>query len=413
VSTPPPTPAPDRLAFRWGRWSFVAGCVALAICVAGALLGAPHQFIRAYLAAYTFVLGTALGGMAILMIYHLTGGAWGYLIRRVLEAQMRTLPLMALLFVPIGFGLETLYLWARPELVRQDEHLQGQQFWLNPQFFLGRAVIYFGIWLLLAAVLSLRSWRQDRTGDERIPTGLERLGEIGLVLFGTTMHFAAFDWLETLQPSFHSTIFPMLVVSGQLLSAQAFAVIVFIAFVMPREASRIVSTRALNDLGNILLAFLVIWAYMNFFQFMLIWIANLSSDALWYAPRSRGIWRPLVWCLLFSNFVIPFFLLLMRSIKQHPQSLAKVAALILVSQLVFNYYLVVPVFQAHGLLEHWMDFLLPIGLGGLWFALFVNRLRSRPLLPVHDPNVEKAAHLRALDEEDFEREHVLVRSGTT
>ncbi|HEV3298974.1 MAG TPA: hypothetical protein VG055_05015 [Planctomycetaceae bacterium] len=407
------TSAPDRLnAFPWGRWSLLAGCVALVICVAGALLGAPQQFFRAYLAAYVFVLGTALGGMAILMLYHLTGGAWGFLIRRVLEAQMRTLPLVALLFIPIGLGLETLYLWAQPELVQNDERLQGQQFYLNTQFFLGRTVIYFCIWLFFAFLLTLKSRRQEREGDERIPTQFERLGEIGLVLFGTTMHFAAFDWLETLQPNFHSTIFPMLVVSGQLLSAQAFAVIVFIAFVLPREAAGVTSRRALNDLGNILLAFLIIWAYMNFFQFMLIWIANMSSDVLWYAPRSRGVWRPLVFCLVFASFVIPFFLLLMRSIKQHPQSLAKVAALILFSQLLFNYYLVMPVFQAPSLLEHWMDFLTPIGVGGVWFALFVNRLRSRSLLPAQDPNQEKAEHLRALDDEDFEREHIVVRSGT-
>jgi hypothetical protein len=405
------TSVPDRLnSLRWGRWSLLAGCMALALCVLGALLGDLHQFFRAYFAAYTFVLGTALGGMAILMIYHLTGGAWGFLIRRVLEAQMRTLPLMAVLFIPIGFGLETLYLWAQPETVRLDEHLQGQQFYLNKEFFLGRAVIYFCIWLFFAWLLMLNSRRQEKTGDERIPTRFERYGEIGLVLFGTTMHFAAFDWLETLQSNFHSTIFPMLVVSGQLLSAHALALIVFIAFVLPRDASNIVSRRALNDLGNILLAFLIIWAYMNFFQFMLIWIANLSSDVLWYAPRSQGVWRPIVWYLVFANFVIPFFLLLMRSVKQHPASLAKVAALILLSQLVFNYYLVMPVFQAPGLLEHWMDFLTPIGLGGIWFALFVNRLRSRSLLPVNDSNEEKALHLRHLDEEDFEREHVLVRA---
>jgi hypothetical protein len=404
-------PAPDRLnAIRWGRWSLVAGCVALIVCVAGALLGDPDQFFRAYFAAYMFVLGTALGGMAILMIYHLTGGAWGFLVRRVLEAQMRTLPLLALLFIPIAFGVETLYLWAQPAIVGIDERLQGQQFYLNKNFFLARAAVYLCIWLLLASILTHRSRRQEKTGDERIPLRLERLGEIGLVLFGTTMHFAAFDWLETLQSNFHSTIFPMLVVAGQLLSAHSFAVIVFVAFVLPRGAAGIASRRALNDLGNILLAFLIIWAYMNFFQFMLIWIANLSSDALWYAPRSQGIWRPLVWCLVFANFVIPFFLLLMRSVKQDPVSLAKVAGLVLFSQLVFNYYLVMPVFHAPGLLDHWMDFLMPIGLGGIWFALFVNRLRSRSLLPVHDPNEEKAVHLRTLDAEDFEREHVLIRS---
>ncbi len=207
----------------------------------------------------------------------------------MLEAQMRTLPLMALLFVPIGFGIEVLYLWARPDVVHADERLQSQQFYLNRDFFLGRAAIYFAIWLFFA---SCSDAAVAPAGPDRrranASNGLERLGEIGLVLFGTTMHFAAFDWLETLQPTFHSTIFPMLVVSGQLLSAQALAVIVFIAFVLPRDAAAIASRRALNDLGNILFAFLVIWAYMNFFQFMLIWIANLSSDALWYRAAVAG-----------------------------------------------------------------------------------------------------------------------------
>jgi hypothetical protein len=407
------TSAVDRLhAGRWTPWAPAVGGVALVICVVGALLGDADQFFRAYLAAYAFVVGLALGGMAILMIYHLTGGAWGFLIRRVLEAQMRTLPLMAVLFIPIAFGIETLYLWARPEIVQAEPRVQSQQFWLNGPFFIARAIIYFCIWLALAFILMQRSRRQDQTGDERLVPRLERLGEIGLVLFGTTMHFAAFDWLETLQSTFHSTIFPFLVVASQLLSAHAFALVVFVAFVLSREAAGAVSRRALNDLGNVLFAFLIIWGYMFFFQFMLMWMANLSSDVQWYAPRSQGVWRSVVWFLTFANFVIPFFLLLSRSMKQDPVSLAKIAGLILFSQLVFNLYLVIPVFNAPGLLEHWMDFLMPIALGGIWFGLFMNRLRSLPLLPAHDPNQEKAAHLRELDREDFEREHLLVGSGT-
>jgi hypothetical protein len=406
------TAASDRLnAIAWGRWSLLVGCVALGACVIGAFLGDADQFFRAYLAAYAFISGLALGGMAILIIYHLTGGAWGYLIRRVLEAQMRTLLLLAVLFVPVGFGVQALYLWARPELVHDSPRMQAQQFYLNEPFFLGRAAIYWCVWLLVAFVLTLRSRRQDETDDERVVSRLERFSELAGVLFGTTMHFAAFDWLESLQPSFHSTIFPMLVVSGQLLSAHAFAILVFVAFVLPGAASSIVSRRALNDLGNILLAFLIIWAYMNFFQFMLVWIANLPTDIQWYAPRSQGPWRPLVWFLLFANFVIPFFMLLMRNIKQNPESLAKVAGLILFSQLVFNVYLVVPVFNAPSLLDHWMEFLTPLGLGGIWFAWFVNRLRSWPLLPVHDPSFESAAHLRALGEEDLEREHAVAPSN--
>ena len=144
----------DALVLRWERWSLGAGCLALVVCVLGALLGSPAQFFRAYLAAYMFCLGVALGGMAILMLSHLTGGAWGYLIRRILEAQMSTLPLLALLFIPLAFGLEHLYLWARPELVATDARLHEQQFYLNKPFFLGRAVIYFVVWLLIGVALN-------------------------------------------------------------------------------------------------------------------------------------------------------------------------------------------------------------------------------------------------------------------
>ena len=198
---------------------------------------APRSSFRAYLAAYMFCLGIALGGMAILMISHLTGGAWAYLIRRILEAQMSTLPLLALLVIPLAFGLEHLYLWARPDLVATDARLHAQQFYLNKPFFLWRAVIYFVIWLLIALALSARSRRQERTGDVSLPWKFMRLSEIGLVLFGTTMHFAAFDWLEMLQPNYHSTIFPMLVASSQLFSAQAFALVVLVGLSLRSEAA--------------------------------------------------------------------------------------------------------------------------------------------------------------------------------
>ena len=410
MSTSPPIH--DALIWRWEKWSLGAGCLALLVCVVGALLGSPAQFFRAYLAAYMFCLGVALGGMAILMLSHLTGGAWAYLIRRILEAQMSTLPLLALLFIPLAFGLQHLYLWARPDLVASDARLQAQQFYLNQPFFLGRAVIYFVVWLLIALALSARSRRQDRTGDAGLPWKFMRLSEVGLVLFGTTLHFAAFDWLEMLQPNYHSTIFPLLVASSQLFSAQAFALVVFVGLSLRFEAAAAVSTRALIDLGNILLAFLVICAYMLWFQFMLGWIANQPADALWFLPRVRGGWQGVAWALFLVQFAVPLFLLLMRAVKADSRTLVGVASLVLFMQLVFVYYLVIPPFNAPSLGQHWMDFLTPIAVGGIWLAYFLDRFRRRPVLAPNDPNRESAFHLRHLDEEDVERAHALVHSQT-
>ena len=246
------------LILRWEKGALTAGCVAWVLCVLGLLFGSPAQFFRAYLAAYTFCLGITLGGMAILMLSHLTGGAWAYLIRRILKAQMSTLPLMVLMFIPLVFGLEPLYLWARPELVAADPQLHAQQFWLNKPFFLIRAAIYFAIWLLIAFSLAARSRRQERTGDPSMPWKFMRLSEVGLVLYGTSIHFAAFDWLEMLQPNYHSTIFPLLVASSQLFSAQAFALVILATLSLRCEAASLVSTRVLIDLGNILLTFLII-----------------------------------------------------------------------------------------------------------------------------------------------------------
>jgi hypothetical protein len=402
----------SALVLRWEKWSLGVGCLAVAICILGALFGNPEQFFCAYFAAYVFFLGIALGGMAILMVSHMTGGAWGYLIRRILEAQMKTLPLLALLFIPLAFGIKYLYLWAQPTQLATDAKLHEQHFYLNPTFFLWRALVYFVIWLLIALGLSVRSRRQDRTGDASLPWKFQRMSEVGLVLYGTTIHFAAFDWLETLQPNYHSTIFPFLIAAGQLLSAQAFVLIILVCLSLRTEAAEVVSTRALIDLGNILLAFLIIWAYMLWFQFMLGWIADMPTDVLWFSPRTEGGWKWVTWALCILQFGVPLFLLLMRSVKSNPKILVRVAGIVLFMQLVFAFYLVIPPFRAPSLGQHWMELLTPFALGGIWLAYFLDRLRRQPVLALNDPNRESAVHLRHLDDEDVERERALAPGET-
>jgi hypothetical protein len=392
---------------RWQRWSLLVGIVALVICVVGAFFD-PDQFYRAYLASYIFYWGIALGSLAILMIYHLTGGAWGFLIRRILEAATRTLPLVAIGFTPIAIGIGSLYRWAQPELVAHNEKLQHQQAYLNPGFFWGRVAIYFAIWIGLMVVFNVWSRAEDRSGEERYLWRQGKLAGFGLVLYGVTMHFAATDWILSIQSEIHSTIFPPLVVLGQLLSAHALALVVFARLTARPPLAEALSLKALNDLGNLLFTFLIIWAYMVWFQFMLIWIANMPGDVIWYLPRDRAGWQYVAWALFLFHFVLPFFLLLTRKVKRTPILTARVAGLLLFMQLIHGYYLVEPPYYADAIAQHWMDFLMPVALGGPWLAFFLWQVARAPLLPRHDMNAEEALHLRELDEEEAEREEALA-----
>jgi hypothetical protein len=403
MSTVPVTPLVDR---RRLRLCLVAGILCFAICVVGAFFS-PVQFFRAYLAAYVLFMGLAPGCMVILMIYHLTGGAWGFLTRRILEAGMRTLPLAAVLFIPVGCGVGYLYPWARPELVAADKKLQHQHIYLNVPFFWARAVLFFAAWMAMAYLLTRWSDAEDRGTDPEAARKSRRLSGVGLVVYGISLHFASIDWIMSLQPTFHSTIFGPLVAAGQLVSAQALVVIVLAWLVWRPPLVDVVSAETLNDVGNLLLAFLVIWAYMVWFQFMLVWIANLKVDVIWYLPRGRDGWQWVAWSLFVLHFALPFVVLLFRFIKQTPRYLATVAGTVLFMQLVFDYYQVVPAFPGTTIGEHWMDFLTPIAVGGLLLANFLWELGRKPLLPGHDVSRIQAVHLRHIDEEDEALEEAL------
>ncbi len=403
---------------RWLRGSLVAGCVALLIGVIGAFFS-PQQYYRSYLAAYLFVLGIPLGCMSILLVYYLTGGAWGFLIRRILEASMRTLPLMAILFLPIACdfplpgqteppaegpqhrigGLRHLYLWARPEVVAGDKGMQHRQIYLNAPFFWIRAALFFVLWCGLAYLLHSWSRREDETGDPRWSRRLGKLSGPGLVIYAISITFASVDWVMSLQPGFRSTIFGPVFASSEILSGLALAAMVLAWLVARPPLARLVSADALNDLGSLLFTFLVVWGYLCFFQFMLIWIANLPYDVIYYLPRTRDGWQWVALALCVFGFAVPFFCLLMRHIKRDAHAMAQVAGLILFMQLVFTDYQVLPVFLGTALVDHWMDFVLPVGIGGIWLAYFLWQLADTPLLPRHDINQEEAAHLRERDAE--------------
>jgi hypothetical protein len=391
---------------RWQLPALGVGIVASVACVVGAFFS-PGPFFRAYLAAYIFFLGLGLGCMAILMVYHLTGGAWGFLSRRILEAGMRTLPLLAVLFIPVACGVGFFYPWAQPAAVAADPRLQHQQIYLNVPFFCVRAALFFILWLVCAYFLSSWSDVEDRNGDAGLASRRGWLSGLGLVAYGIAMHFAAVDWVMSLQPMFHSTIFGPLLATGQLVSAMSLVIVVVAVLALRPPLETVISAKVLNDLGNLLLTFLVIWTYMAWFQFMLIWIANLPVDVVWYVARSQGGWLWVTWANFVLHFAVPFFLLLLRVVKQTPRVMRWLGGLMLLMQLVFDYYQVLPAFEAPSLAEHWLDFVMPLALGGLWLACFLWQLGRRPLLPAHDSNAHEAVHLRHLDDYEEALEETL------
>jgi hypothetical protein len=437
----------DRFG-RGMRRSLAIGVLALAVYFVGGL-GDPVEFFRAYLPAYLFVVGVTLGSMALLMIYHLTGGAWGYLIRRILEASMRTMPLVAVMFTPIAYGIHYLYPFAQPETVAANTQLQHETFYLTPQLFWLRAAGYFAAWLIIASFLSAWSFRQDDSASPRLAWKCRQLSGPGAVVYGITLHFAAVDWAMSIMPAFHSSIWGPLFALGQLLSALAFALIVLACVVARQRAqvvagpvfpsspaaissdgspartatvptlSELVSRQALGDMGSLLLTFVIAWAYMAWFQFMLIWIANLPQDIIYYLPRSTPAWQSVTWAIVLLHFAAPFFLLLMRPVKRSIRALSAVAALLLAMQLLYVYFQITPSFYAAlsadaqpGLVDgvgqllraHWMNFAAPIALGGIWLALFLWLLGSRPLIVLRDPHQAAAVRLLRLDEEEAARE---------
>ena len=274
-----------------GKWyPLWIGIVVLSACVIGAP-SSPVQFFRAYLATYLFLWGVGMGSMALLMVYHMTGGSWGLLIRRTLEAGMRTLPLLAIFFVPIACGIGYLYVWAQPEVVAASHKLQYQQFYLSPLLFWIRAAAYFAVWLTMAFFFASWSRRQDATGNPRLAWKSLQLSAYGAVLYGISLHFAAVDWAMSLNPNFHSSIWGPLFAAGQLLSGLAFALVVFACLQHRPPLAELASNKARNDLGSLLFTFLILWAYMAWFQFMLIWIANMQVDVIWYLPRAAVPWQ--------------------------------------------------------------------------------------------------------------------------
>jgi hypothetical protein len=370
---------------RLRRGTLFAGIMGLAVSVPG-LLRAPDQFYRSYLLAFVFWIGIPVGSMAILMLHHLTGGGWGFVIRRALEAATRTLWLMALLYIPLLLGMSHLYGWAQPQAAANPVY-QQKHFYLNTPFFIARSVIYFALWIGLAWLLNRWSFEQDRTGDARLSKKLEGLSGPGLILWGLAVTFSSVDWIMSLEPHWFSTIYGMIIMVAMVLSALAFSVLVARNLSFHEPISQIATPMRFNDLGNLLLTFVMLWAYLSFSQFLIIWSGNIPEETSWYMSRGRGSWAALAIVLIIFHFAIPFVLLLSRDLKRAPKALSRVAGLLVALTLVDMFWLIVPAFEPDGPRVHWTNLSLTAGIGGLWLWEFFRQLDGKPVLPLQDPQL--------------------------
>jgi hypothetical protein len=371
---------------RAQRAALFFGVVLLGGCGVGAFFNA-RQFFISYLFAYLFWLGLSLGCLCVAMIHHLTGGRWGDVTRRFLEAGYMTLPLMAVLFLPILAGLRALYPWMQPAEIANNDVLRHKAHYLNVPGFVGRAIFYFLVCIVMAVFLRKWSREQDRTTDLTPTRRARKLSGPGVVVYSVIVTFASVDWLMSLEPDWYSTIFPVIICGGQILSTIAFAIIMLSWFQdYPPFVGRVESGQ-FHQLGNLLLTFVMFWTYVSFGQILIIWSGNLPHEIVWYLHRIAGGWKWIAGFLAMFNFFLPFFLLLFRGSKKKVPALVSLATVVFICQVINSYWMVEPSFYQSGVHVHWMDFAAPLGLGGLWAAMCASSIKRADLLTKNDPRI--------------------------
>src|SRR6185503_4195993 len=262
---------------RIQRTAFTVGAVGAVLSLLGLFVDR-QRFLQAYLSGYLFVLGPALGSLAIVMLHNMTGGGWGFAIRRLLEAAMRTLPFMGLAFLPIALGVHQLYEWSHADVIAADPILQHKAAYLNVPFFLARALVYFALWAGLALFMVRLSERYDRKLSLKALRRLKSASGFGLAAYVLSMSFASFDWGMSLEPHWFSTIYGVHFIVGQGLSTLCLAILAAAFLARHEPFSRWIEPRHFHDLGNLTMAFVMLWAYVSFSQFLIIWSGNLPEE---------------------------------------------------------------------------------------------------------------------------------------
>lgn len=377
----------------------VGGIATVAVAV-GAYFNT-EQALRSWLLGFIFWGGLCFGSIGVLMLQYLTGGAWGVMIRRIVEAGSRTLPLVVLLFVPIAFGVYTHNIYEWTHMAPTEHAIEARGPYLTTWFWILRSVIYFAIFGVMVYLLNKWGADQDKAPDvESSRLILERASRFSgptMVIYALVVTFAVVDWIMTLDPHWFSTIWGLLFVAGWGLSTFCFSVTILAYLLDKSPMSGILGKKHFHDLGKLMLALVMVWAYFNFSQFLIIWSGNLPEETTWFLTRMKGAWGYIGVGLILFHFAFPYLLLLKRDLKRQASLLASIAMFILFMRLVDVYYQIGPTFRVSpGIVEQgafmlsWMDFAAPIAIGGIWLWWFFGQLMSRPIVPANDPYFEEA-----------------------
>jgi hypothetical protein len=360
------------------------GILALAVSLIGLFTDAAH-FWQSYLYAFIFWSGLALGSLGIFFLHNVVGGNWGVAIRRLVEAGLKTLWLFLILAIPIFFALGFLYKWTDAAYVHEHFATGHKAVYMNPAFFTGRTLLYFAIWLFTGYAILRMVNEQERTGDPALFRKIKRRSAPCLLIFVLTTTYAFIDWIMSLEPDWYSTIYGWMFTVGEVLLTFSFMVAVLVLLSKREPFASFLTRQHYHDLGNLMLAFTMLWAYMSFSQFLIIWAENLPDEIPWYVRRFSGGWGYVAWTIAIFHFCVPFYLLLLRFVKKNPARLRTLAYWIILMRMLDVFWIVEPAFRQRGLQVYWTDLAMLVGIGGIWLAFFLWNLKSRPLLANHDP----------------------------
>ena len=372
--------------------ALITGAIGLAASAAGLMMNSA-EFFFSYLTAYTFWISLTLGGLFFVMLHHISGAVWSTVLRRLMESLMQTVPIMAILFVPIAFGMHDLYHWSHADVVAGDALLQKKEAYLNIPFFLIRTLLYFAIWFFLAHFLYKTSVQQDKEFRVEQIKRLRTLSAPGIVLFALSITFASFDWLMSLDPHWYSTIFGVYIFAGSFLSATAFLVIVAQSLRKRGYLKTTITTEHFHDLGKFLFAFTIFWGYMAFSQYFLIWYANIPEETIWYMHRWEGSWKVITLLLVVGHFLIPFMGLMTRASKRNLTYMKFMSFWILLMHYIDLYWIIMPIRYEHGIHPSWMDLATMIGVGGVFIWYLWSKFWGQAMVPVNDPSLDESIRL--------------------
>jgi hypothetical protein len=376
----------------WSKMPMVAGGIGVAGVAAATLLGMGNatQFFHSWLVAWLWTLSLGLGGLFFVLTAFVTRAGWSVVVRRLAEHVAATLPVLGVLFVPVALGLSELYPWSRPEVVAGDAVLTGKAGWLSSGPFLVRSAGYLLVWAVMGWWLWRQSRRQDGEGGVAVTRRLQTLSAPALVVFGLTLSFASMDWIMSLDPHWYSTIFGVYFFAGSAVAIFAFLVLLALSLQRGGALRGVVSAEHYHDLGKLLFAFTVFWAYIAFSQFMLVWYANIPEETLWFAHRWHHGWEVVSVALAVGHFGLPFFFLMPRGVKRRRATLWLGATWMLAVHYLDLWWLVMPSLHREGPHPHLLDLATLLGVGGLFLATLALLMRRRSLVPVADPRLAES-----------------------